>query len=121
MPMPCRTTSAAVMSVPETLRPFSSQVKVTKIGLSLTLRTASTAARASERVIMVSMTNRSTPGAFQTGGLLGVDVHQLLEGHVAQRGEERAGGGHIACPQGLPCTAWADSSARRPVVVGGAS
>ena len=61
MPMPCRTTSAAVMSVPETLRPFSSQVKVTKIGLSLTLRTASTAARASERVIMVSMTNRSTP------------------------------------------------------------
>ena len=39
------------MSVPETVRPFSSQVKVTKMGLSLTLRTASTAARASDRVI----------------------------------------------------------------------
>ena len=35
MPMPCSTTSAAVTSPPEMLRPFSSQVKVTKIGLSL--------------------------------------------------------------------------------------
>ena len=62
-PMPCIITRAAVMSVPETVRPFSSQVKVTKMGLSLTLRTASTAARASERVIMVSITNRSTPAS----------------------------------------------------------
>ena len=40
-------------------------------------------------------------GAFQTDGLLGVDVHQLLEGHVAQRGEERAGGGDVSRPQRL--------------------
>ena len=38
-------------------------------------------------------------GAFQAGGLLGVDIHQLLEGHVAQRGEERAGGGDVSRPQ----------------------
>lgn len=61
MPIPCSTVSAAVTSVPEMLRPCSSQVKVTKMGLSLTPRTASTAARASERVIIVSMTYRSTP------------------------------------------------------------
>ncbi len=63
MPMPCSTVSAAVTSVPERLRPLSSHVKDTKIGLSLTLRTASTAARASESVIIVSMTYRSTPAA----------------------------------------------------------
>ena len=51
------------MSVPEMLRPFWSQVKVTKMGLAETLRTASTVARASDRVIMVSMTYRSTPAA----------------------------------------------------------
>ena len=56
MPMPCRTVRAAVTSVPEMLRPFWSQVKVTKMGLSVTARTASTAARASDRVIIVSMT-----------------------------------------------------------------
>ena len=61
MPMPCKTVRAAVISVPERLRPFSSQVKVTKMGLSLTLRTARTAALASESVIIVSMTKRSTP------------------------------------------------------------
>ena len=44
------------MSVPEMLRPFRSQVNVTKTGLSVTARTASTAARASDRVIIVSMT-----------------------------------------------------------------
>ena len=59
--MPCITVSAAAMSVPVRLLPLSSQVKVTKIGLSLTLRTASTAARASDRVIIVSITKRSTP------------------------------------------------------------
>ena len=63
MPMPCSTVSAAVTSVPERLLPLSSQVKDTKMGLSLTLRTASTAARASESVIIVSMTNRSTPAS----------------------------------------------------------
>ena len=59
--MPWSTTSAAATSVPDRQRPLSSQVKVTKMGLSLTLRMASTAARASARVIMVSTTNRSTP------------------------------------------------------------
>ena len=60
-PMPWSTVSAAVTSVPDRLRPFSSQVKDTKMGLSDTLRTANTAARASGRVIMVSITNKSTP------------------------------------------------------------
>ena len=59
-------------------------------------------------------------GAFQTGGLLGVDVHQLLEGHVAQRGEERAGGGHIACPQGLALHRLGGQFRQTAVVVGGA-
>ena len=63
MPMPCKTVSAAVTSVPDRLRPLSSQVNVTKMGLSLTLRTASTAARASESVIIVSITKRSTPAS----------------------------------------------------------
>ena len=53
--MPCSTVSAAATSVPVSVRPVGSQVKETKIGLSLTLRTASTAARASESVIIVSM------------------------------------------------------------------
>ena len=61
--MPCITTSAAAASVPVSVRPFSSQVKDTMAGLRLTLRTASSAARASGRVIIVSITNRSTPAS----------------------------------------------------------
>ena len=53
--------SAAATSEPVSVRPFSSQVKVTNTGFWLTLFTASTAARASATVIMVSITNRSTP------------------------------------------------------------
>ena len=63
MPMPCMTRAAAVMSVPLSVLPCSSQEKETKTGLELTLLTASTAARASASVTMVSTTKRSTPAA----------------------------------------------------------
>ena len=61
--MPCRMIKAASTSLPERVRPFSSQVKVTHTGLSDTLLQASTAARASGTVIVVSIRNRSTPAA----------------------------------------------------------
>ena len=59
--MLCMITNAATTSVPVKVLPFSSQVNVTKTGFSLTLLTASSAARASGIVIVVSITNRSTP------------------------------------------------------------
>ena len=49
--------------MPVSVRPLASQVKLTKTGLRLTFLTASSAARASERVIIVSITKRSTPAA----------------------------------------------------------
>ena len=55
-PMPSITESAATTSVPDRLLPLSSQVKDTRMGFLLMLRTASTAARASVSVIIVSMT-----------------------------------------------------------------
>ena len=61
--MPSITESAATTSVPERILPLSSQVKDTRMGFLLMLHTASTAARASVSVIIVSMTNRSTPAA----------------------------------------------------------
>ena len=60
-PMPCMTIRAESTSVPDSVRPFSSQVKVTKTGFSDAAFTASTAARASAMVMVVSMRNRSTP------------------------------------------------------------
>ena len=59
--IPCMICRTATTSDPLSVRPFASHVKVTKIGFRLTLRTARTAARASARVIIVSITNRSTP------------------------------------------------------------
>ena len=61
--MPCMTIMAASTSVPAGVRPSSSQVKDTHTGLSATLLQASTAARASAMLTMVSMKNRSTPAA----------------------------------------------------------
>ena len=61
--MPCMTMRAASTSVPEGVRPFSSQVKVTHTGLAETLLQASTAARASAMVMVVSRRKRSTPAA----------------------------------------------------------
>ena len=61
--MPCMICSTAATSEPVRVRPFSSQVKETKTGFSLKLLTASTAARASATVIMVSITKRSTPAS----------------------------------------------------------
>ena len=54
--MPSITESAATTSVPERILPLSSQVKDTRMGFLLMLRIASTAARASVSVIIVSMT-----------------------------------------------------------------
>ena len=62
-PMPCMTMRAASTSVPDRVRPFSSQVKVTHTGLAETLLQASTAARASAMVMVVSRRKRSTPAA----------------------------------------------------------
>ena len=54
---------AALTSDPVRVRPFSSHVNETRTGLSLTSFTASSAARASGTVMMVSITNMSTPAS----------------------------------------------------------
>ena len=60
-PMDCMTTRAASTSPPVSVFPFSSHVNETITGLLLLFLTAVIAALASDKVIIVSMTKRSTP------------------------------------------------------------
>ena len=57
-------------------------------------------------------------GGFQSGCLLGVGVHQLVEGGAAQRGQKQAGGRQVSGQQGLAVRGLT-GQVRQTAVIGG--
>ena len=57
-------------------------------------------------------------GLLQTGHLLGVGIHQIVEGRAAQRGEEQTGGSQIARQQRPPAGRLPGKGGQTAVIIG---
>ena len=88
-PRAVRVTAAAAGSTPRNVRPSSPKVMVTTAGRPVCSRTASRAALASSRSLMVSMSTRSAP-AFSPASAISANMAHACSNRSSPKGSSRA-------------------------------